>query len=325
MSFVSSKFKKPVNRQKSFSFIETFIATNIKSWDKSPNTDIIGKLFSVELKKINNNDFAFLLIHSGFIPEIYSINGKQEKLYSKLVEILVCEWAKRMGFKQSVIQKKKSNIEDVTIKKGSEVIVCDAKAHRLGRSQKAPNVKDTIKKEAYSTWLKRHPAKDRIGGLVTFPSLLSWIKESEVYKYFSSRNPPVTLIFYEHMSFMLSSAIKANKIIDLQKNYKTVFKKASNNQISYLTGIEGFLFKGKTQKWKEFKKYSNKILDERVKYTVTTVKQYLSSEKSKLKKRISKLDVTKLKEQLLKAEFSVKHNKIEKQLKNINKKFLSKN
>lgn len=323
MRFIKSKFRDPAYRKKSFTFIETFIDTNIKNWDKSPDTDSVGKLFTAELKKLNNIDFAFLVLHSGFIPEIYTINGKQEKLYTKLVEILVCEWAIRIGFKQSVIQKKKSNIEDVTIKRGTEVIVCDAKANRMGRSQKAPNVKDTIKKEAYSTWLKKHPVKDRIGGLVTFPSLLSWIKESEVYKYFSSGNPPVTLLFYEHMSFILLYGINANRIIDLQKNYKAVFNKASNSQTSYLKEVEGFLLKGKLEKWREFKRYSDKILREKVKYTIASVNQYLTNERTKLKRKIAKLNQAKLKEQLLKAEFQVKYSKVERQLQNINKKFLT--
>ena len=129
---------------------------------------------------MTNDDFALLVMHSGYIPEFYLPDSSQETLYSKLIESLVCEWARRIGFTDSFLQTQKSNKEDVTIKRRNNVIVCDAKSFRLGRSQAAPNVKDTIKKQAYTTWLDQYN-ETKVGGLVTFPSLHDWKKGSEAY------------------------------------------------------------------------------------------------------------------------------------------------
>ena len=132
----------------SFDFLENFIKENVKRWDVAPNTTIVESSFSKVIQKMDNNEFCLLLLHTGYIPEFYLPDSSQETLYSKLIESIVCEWAKRIGFKDSYLQTQKSNKEDVTIKDGYSVIVCDAKSFRLGRSQAAPNVKDTIKKQA---------------------------------------------------------------------------------------------------------------------------------------------------------------------------------
>ena len=162
----------------SFDFLENFIKENVKRWDVAPNTTIVESSFSKVIQKMDNNEFCLLLLHTGYIPEFYLPDSSQETLYSKLIESIVCEWAKRIGFKDSYLQTQKSNKEDVTIKDGYSVIVCDAKSFRLGRSQAAPNVKDTIKKQAYTTWLGQYSC-NKIGGLVTFPSLHDWKKGSE--------------------------------------------------------------------------------------------------------------------------------------------------
>ena len=60
--------------------------------------------------------------------------------------------------------KPKSGYEDVTIFLDNNAIVCDAKSFRLGRSQKAPNVKDFIKLQDIRHWLSRYDKK--IGGLL---------------------------------------------------------------------------------------------------------------------------------------------------------------
>lgn len=160
----------------SFDYIERFIKSKVKNWEVAPNTSVIEQEFASQIKSMTNDDFALLVMHSGYIPEFYLPDSSQETLYSKLIESLVCEWARRIGFTDSFLQTQKSNKEDVTIKRRNNVIVCDAKSFRLGRSQAAPNVKDTIKKQAYTTWLDQYN-ETKVGGLVTFPSLHDWKKE----------------------------------------------------------------------------------------------------------------------------------------------------
>lgn len=89
---------------------------------------------------------------SCFIPDTYKNNGKKEKLYTKLAEVLVAEWWKRVGG-QAIVQTKKSRIEDVELTFKTKSIVCDAKIFRLGRSQKAPNPKDFLKLTSVKKWM----------------------------------------------------------------------------------------------------------------------------------------------------------------------------
>ncbi|MCP5170117.1 MAG: HindIII family type II restriction endonuclease [Hahellaceae bacterium] len=82
-----------------------------------------------------------MIVHSGYIPESYEADSSAETLYSKLIETVVLEWSKRIGFKNSKLPTQKASMEDVSILDDHHVIVCDAKSFRLGRSQGAPNVK----------------------------------------------------------------------------------------------------------------------------------------------------------------------------------------
>ena len=97
--------------------------------------DLISANFQSKLQKeFSDDQLADLLIYSGYIPDLYDNDSSQETLFSKLVEVLVCEWARRMGFSSRFI-KQKASYEDVNITINGKVLVCDAKIFRLGRSQ----------------------------------------------------------------------------------------------------------------------------------------------------------------------------------------------
>jgi len=48
------------------------------------------------IKELTDDDFIEMLI-SCFIPDLYSGMGKREKLYTKLTELMVGEWWRRIG------------------------------------------------------------------------------------------------------------------------------------------------------------------------------------------------------------------------------------
>lgn len=99
---------------------------------------------------------------------------------------------------------KKSGTEDVELIYNNISIVCDAKVFRLGRSQKAPNVKDFLKLASVVLWI--HNLEDRyhsqsiqqviIGGLVTYSSLHEWESDSEVYEECTNPSTPVVMLPY---------------------------------------------------------------------------------------------------------------------------------
>lgn len=105
--------------------------------ENRPAVDISSVVAVVkeDIKKLSDEDFIEV-ITSCFIPDLYSGMGKCEKLFTKLTELMVGEWWRRMGGSYH-LPTKKSGTEDVELIYNSVSIACDAKVFRLGRSQKS--------------------------------------------------------------------------------------------------------------------------------------------------------------------------------------------
>lgn len=305
------------NYECSFDYIENFIEEQVTSWETAPNTTEIERNFTNRIKQFSNDEFALLLIHSGYIPEIYKPDSSQETLYSKLIESLVCEWAIRIGFEQSYLQTQKSNKEDITIIKDNNVIVCDAKSFRLGRSQAAPNVKDTIKKQAYSTWLEQHSDNSKVGGLVTFPSLHDWKKGSEAYQYFTEGNPSIMMLFYEQMAFMLLYGITAEQIIAFLNSYKYIYSHSSNNRNYYWDTLYKNLFKEQLNEYKDFINQCEPIIRNKVNHTITKLNDYLNKTREDITATVNKLSYEELKMRAIESQYIQECSNIERQRDNI--------
>jgi hypothetical protein len=315
-------------RIQSYNFIENYISDKVQQWETAPETDKIAADFANILSKMDNMDFSFLLCHSGYIPEFYEHDSSQETLYSKLIEVLICEWAKRVGFKDSAIQKQKASKEDITIQLDNIVIVCDAKSYRLGRSQAAPNVKDTIKKADYEKWqdwwadTEPHVTYGKltsIGGLITFPSLHRWKGSSDAYLYASDKEKPIIILFYEHLAFYLIKKYNQNGLIGIFRDYNEIFPAPSKDQTKYFTSLLRFLF---SENWTDFEEYMGIfafIIKEKVLNTIERISEYLSTSKERIIAEIEAIPVEKLKGYLIESRFENECGQIIKQLENIKK------
>lgn len=305
--------------EKSFDFLETFIKEQVKSWDVAPNTSVIEGLFSQRIQAMGDKDFSLLILHAGYIPEFYQPDSSQETLYSKLIESLVCEWAKRIGFTDTYLQTQKSNKEDITIKQGEYVIVCDAKSFRLGRSQAAPNVKDTIKKQAYTTWLDQYTC-DKVGGLVTFPSLHDWKRGSEAYSYFTEGNPAIMMLFYEHMAYMLAKKIPYIRVIEFLKNYPNIFPKPSKERNVYWNGVEHNLLATTQEEvisYKSFLDECAKIVKMKVNHVLSQLAFYLLEQRAMIEYEISNMNTDEVVKIAVEAKYHNLCADIERQQDNI--------
>lgn len=303
----------------SFDFLENFIKDKVRTWDTAPNTSLVENQFSQSIQSMGNLEFSLLILHAGYIPEFYLPDSSQETLYSKLIESLVCEWAKRIGFQDSFLQTQKSNKEDVTIKKGNSVIVCDAKSFRLGRSQAAPNVKDTIKKQAYTTWLEQYNC-DKVGGLVTFPSLHDWKKGSEAYSYFTEGNPAIMMLFYEQMSYMLVKGITHQKMIDFLKNYSAIYPNASKDRNIYWKGVKRHLLtptQNDAADYNRFMAESETIIKMKVNHVLSQLASYLIEKRSSIEYEVDQLSIEDLKTMAVEAKYHNLCADIERQQDNI--------
>lgn len=200
------------------------------------------------LKTLSDDQFIEVMI-SCFIPDLYSGMGKREKLFTKLTELMVGEWWRRMGGTYN-LPTKKSGTEDVELKYSDISIVCDAKVFRLGRSQKAPNVKDFLKLASVALWINNLKQKyaehgvnrNVIGGLVTYSSLHEWESDSEVYEECTNHITPVVMLPYEVLALLLKYK---NRIVltDFLKLWEYSNNKVttSRNKKSYWQYISDFV------------------------------------------------------------------------------------
>lgn len=232
-------------------YVDT-VSEKAKKEQKAFDTDSVAAEFQHHLHhSFTDAQYCLLLVSAGFIPDLYANDSSEETLYSKLVEILVCEWAVRMGFSSSYV-KQKASFEDVTIKIDDDVLVCDAKSFRLGRSQPAPNVKDFLKLEDIRKWLARYPNK--LGGLVVYPDAHEWTSSSDAYQYCSTKDAPTVMLPYKYIALLLNFKERYDTVrLKNLWNYSEIFPEplkktvaggnkkryweAINRQILAVTGI----------------------------------------------------------------------------------------
>ena len=265
------------------------------------NHEIISEDFQKNvLNKLSNDDFIEQLIFLGYIPDLYKSDSSEETLYTKLTEVMVAEWANRMGYQGKYV-KQKSRYEDVDITTAFGTIVCDAKSFRLGRSQKAPNVKDFVKPEDYRKWLKRH--SNGIGGLVAYPCLHEWTGKSDAFKYCSSHSTPIIMLPYKYLAYML--LIKENHKIEIEKlwNLSKIFPKEVDNSSDYWEYMNKAVIEATHSSEKELKDFLYKANEIIKKYTLFNV-SYLNNQKDlillDIEKSINSInDITTLKENFI--------------------------
>jgi hypothetical protein len=315
-------------RRHYYDFIENFISNYVGRGTKTPDTDKVVAAFAEEITGLDKSSFIFLTLSSGYIPEFYTHDSSEETLYTKLMEVLVCEWAKRVGFVDSSIQKQKSSMEDVCIRLANSVIVCDAKSFRLGRSQGAPNVKDTIKKADYLKWQENYRdvfyegnvRYSTIGGVITFPSLHRWKGESDAYLYCTDKSDPIMLIYYEYMAFMLIANVSHETIIHTLNNYSTLFPEPTRNQHLYFEQITNSLFGNHAQSLVDYMKLTIEISEELVAHKLDLIVNGIEEGKKSITEEILNLnDTESLKQRLIEAEIRLFSGQFEKQVVNIKK------
>lgn len=265
--------------------------------ENRPAVDIQAVVNEVQrdIQKLSDDDFIEVII-SCFIPDLYSGMGKCEKLFTKLTELMVGEWWRRMGGAYR-LPTKKSGTEDVELTYKNISIACDAKVFRLGRSQKAPNVKDFLKLASVALWIKNleegYKAKrvqcKVIGGLVTYSSLHEWESDSEVYEECTNHNTPVVMLPYEVMALLLKykNRVDLDELIKLW-NYTENKVPTSRNKSSYWNYVSRFICNliGITQKQyvQEMKEYHTRILAAAAEYrkivqsTIDSVKRSIAHE-----------------------------------------------
>lgn len=152
----------------------------------------------------------------GNIPECYSHDSTEEKLYSKYTDILLSLAFDSIGLKSIVLQER-GDAADVEVIAPGYAFVADAKAFRLSRTAK--NAKD-FKVQAMDGW-KRGKAH----AMVVCPIYQLPNTSSQIYEQATTRN--VCIFTYTHLTILLLYAAEQGKK-KAQELLKKVFEVVNN-------------------------------------------------------------------------------------------------
>lgn len=149
------------------------------------------KIFSLQ-----KNDFIPLVTEIGTIPESIGHDSTEEKLYSKVSDIVLSKCFQELGLKSTVLRER-ANSADVEAKSKyhNYSLVGDAKAFRLSRTAK--NQKD-FKVESMDHWKGNNDYSVLVCPYFQYPK-----SKSQIYGQALNRN--ISLFSWEYFSVLLKS------------------------------------------------------------------------------------------------------------------------
>ena len=158
------------------------------------------------LFSIDTNDTIAIITEIGIIPEDIAHDSTEEKLYTKVSDILFAKALKEMDFEVQVLRER-SNCADIVAqsKYHGYSLVGDAKAFRLSRTAK--NAKD-FKVDSMVLW-----RGDNEYSVLTCPYYQYPRSNSQIYK--SALDGNVALFSWEYLYVLLSSHIKETPDLNL--------------------------------------------------------------------------------------------------------------
>lgn len=176
------------------------------SGDFGADSDRVDAILRTE---IADNGHGTLLDHlrlCGDIPEAYSHDSSEEKLYSKYTDALLSHTFRSLGL-QSLILRERGDAADVEAFAPGYSFVADAKAFRLSRTAK--NQKD-FKIAALDGWKRGKPFAMVVCPIYQLPT-----RSSQIYEQASARN--VCIFTYSHLAVLSTFArtATAERVADL--------------------------------------------------------------------------------------------------------------
>ena len=174
------------------------------------NTNFVSASNNLQeiLFEIDKKSLLSIIAEIGIIPEDIEHDSSEEKLYTKVSDILFAKSLKEMNFEVEVIRER-SNCADIIAqsKFHNYSFVGDAKAFRLSRTAK--NVKD-FKIDSMVHW-----RGDNDYSVLACPYFQYPKSNSQIYKLALEGN--VSLFSWEYLYIVLSENIMENETINLQE------------------------------------------------------------------------------------------------------------
>ena len=165
-----------------------------------------GDRLEAEVFRIPKKEFLPFVAEIGTIPECIEHDSKEEKLYSKVSDIILARCFHEMGLK-AIVLKERSNSADIEAKSlyHNYSLVADAKSFRLSRTAK--NQKD-FKVESMHHWRGDNDYSVLVCPYFQYPKTVSQI-------YGQALNNNVSLFSWEYFSILLEHNIKETEKIDI--------------------------------------------------------------------------------------------------------------
>lgn len=157
---------------------------------------------------ISRTDILSLITEIGIIPEDIGHDSSEEKLYTKVSDILFAKALKEMNFEVTVLRER-SNCADIIAqsKYHNYSLVGDAKVFRLSRTAK--NAKD-FKVDSMVHW-----KEDNDFSVLACPYFQYPKSNSQIYR--SALNGNVSLFSWEYLYIILSENIRESEDVDLRE------------------------------------------------------------------------------------------------------------
>lgn len=199
----------------------------------------INKVKSLEFDKAteelenfvyNNSNFLDILGEIGAIPESIEHDSTEEKLFSKVSDIILSRAFIEIGLNSEVL-KQRGNSADVFAesKFHGYSLVADAKSFRMSRTAK--NQKD-FKINSLNNWRGNSEYAILCNPYFQYPK-----KASQIYS--QSMNYNVCLFSWEHFIFLIKNKIKENNKINFECIWN--FGKYNSNKVLVSNRKECFL------------------------------------------------------------------------------------
>src|SRR3989339_2121794 len=174
------------------------------------------ELIEKKYQPIKKETLIAELIQIGIMPEVFEHDSSEEKLWSKVSDIILAKSLWFLGLKSEVLRTR-GNSADVYSKAKNYTLVSDAKCFRLSRTAK--NQKD-FKVKALDDWRRKDTYALLVSPLSQYPA-----DKSQIYPQAFSQN--VTLLSYVHLQFMIEKGVTS----DLEKLWKLPEYIAQNYKI----------------------------------------------------------------------------------------------
>ena len=159
------------------------------------------------IENLSKTAFIEIVEDIGTIPEQINASSTEEKLYSKISDVVLARCFVELGIKAKAVTERGNSADVIGESRHGYTLVADAKTFRLSRTAK--NQKD-FKISTLSKWRgKEHDYAILVAPYFQYPNTNSQI-------YSSALADKVCLLSWEHLLFLLNHNISESEVMSLE-------------------------------------------------------------------------------------------------------------